>query len=304
MSQPATTNVQRPISGNYSLGISLSLMAFFSFSATDAIAKLLTQGMSPAVFTICAASLATPLLLGFYWLRGEEIVLKPNLPHLTLFRAITGGTTALCAFTAFQRLPLAEAYVFIFTVPMIITALSVVILKEKVGWRRWTAVIVGFIGVMIAFRPGVSEPQIGHLMAFGCAFFGSIGLITMRQIGQREKRSTLSLWVIIGNVLLPLPFALMDTAGWQSIAWRELGLLVMAATGFAFSQVAMISATRAISASQIAPFQYSQIIWGVALGWLLFSDWPSLFVWLGLVLIVGSGLYTWHREMTLQRAQR
>lgn len=292
---PRTT--PRAPAGDYAIGMGFALLTYFLFSSNDAVVRLASQQIAPPVIILGSSLVALPLLLLFFKLRGEHITWWPQRPGLVILRTALGGVTALFAFNAFQRLPLADAYVFIFTMPLFLTGLSVLVFKEQIGWRRWSAVAVGFLGVVVAFQPGRAALDWGHLYALCGAVTGSISLVILRIISQSERRPCLAIWQFPGTIVVPLAImAIAPPDISQVVSGRVLLLLVISGLIIASVQLTLIITLRSLPPSQIAPLQYSQILWGVSFGWLLFGDWPQPSVWFGLVLIVGSGVYTWHRE--------
>ncbi len=292
-----TAQAPRPPAGDYATGMAFALLSYFLFSSNDAIVRLTSQTLSPPLIIIGSSLVALPLLILFFWVRGEEITWWPQRPGLVMLRTALGGITALFAFNAFKRLPLADAYVFIFTMPLFLTGLSMLIFKERIGWRRWAAVAVGFLGVVVAFRPGQAALDWGHLFALCGAVTGSMSLVIMRIVSQVERRPCLAIWQFPGTLVVPALLLLFSPQALAPMAQPPvLGLLLASGFLVAAVQLSLIITLRSVPPSQVAPLQYSQIFWGVVFGWLLFGDWPQASVWFGLVLIVGSGVYTWHRE--------
>lgn len=290
-------NAPRPPAGDYATGMAFALLSYFLFSSNDALVRLTSQTLGPPLIIIGSSLVALPLLILFFWLRGEQITWWPQRPRLVILRTLLGGVTALFAFSAFKRLPLADAYVFIFTMPLFLTGLSVLIFKESIGWRRWSAVAVGFVGVIVAFQPGHTALDWGHLFALCGAMTGSLSLVIMRIVSQTERRPCLAIWQFPGTLVVPLILLLIAPEELTPMAEpKVLGLLFASGVLVASVQLSLIITLRSVPPSQVAPLQYSQILWGVVFGWLLFGDWPQVSVWFGLVLIVASGVYTWHRE--------
>ncbi len=287
----------RAPAGDYAVGMSFALLTYLLFSSNDAIVRLASQQIAPPLIILGSSLVALPLLLLFFKVRGEHITFWPQRPGLVILRTALGGLTALFAFNAFQRLPLADAYVFIFTMPLFLTGLSVLVFKEKIGWRRWSAVGVGFLGVVIAFQPGRAALDWGHLYALCGAMTGSVSLVILRIVSQTERRPCLAIWQFPGSIVVPLIIMAISPPDMSQLAsGRVIGLLLASGLVITTVQLTLIITLRSLPPSQIAPLQYSQILWGVSFGWLLFGDWPQPSVWFGLVLIVASGVYTWHRE--------
>jgi drug/metabolite transporter (DMT)-like permease len=229
--------------------------------------------------------------------RWRDIVIAKR-PALWLVRAAAGAVGTIAAVISFTALPMAEAFALIFLMPIFVTILSVLLLKEHVGWRRWSAVIAGFIGVLVVLRPGFRALGIGHLAALICGLAGAISMIALRLTGSHEKRITLYGAGVIGPLLLTGVLMLWDFR-WpglhQSLLLLGYGLLA------ALGAILLMLATQKAPANHVAPTQYSQMLWAVFFGYVLFNDpldWPML---VGIVIILGAGLFTFVREFKVTR---
>lgn len=239
-----------------------------------------------------------PLLV---WMAGTRNLgawrTRRPLAHLT--RGMIGLTTMVCAFCAVIRLPLAEATTINFAVPLFAVVLSALVLHEPVGRHRWSAVAIGFLGVLIVMQPGgTSLPPAGLAFAMAAAFGGAAVTITIRQIGRTESTPTTVLWFTlfsIGVTGLFMPFFAKnhDPATWAILV--ALGLFG------GVGQLFLTSALRFAPVSVVVPFDYTQLLWAVLLGWLLWNTHPPATTWLGGAVIVASGLYTLYREHKLGR---
>ncbi|MDE1172890.1 MAG: DMT family transporter [Parvibaculaceae bacterium] len=275
-------------------GVLLAFAAFAVFSFSDASVKLIGGKLPPyesAFFGAVFALAITPFLLN----RGDrwrDIFVTADRP-LWLVRFFAYPVGVIGSVTAFTYLPMAEAFILIFLQPAFITIMSVVFLKEKVGVRRWGAVAIGFIGVLVVLRPGFRELSIGHLGALFAGFSGSVSVVAFRAIGAREKHVSLFGAGILGAIVVCGLLTVPDFVAPDAIQWAELagyGLLA------AFANVLTIHAARHAPGAYIGPTQYSQMLWAILLGYLLFGDGVDLPMLAGMVLIVGSGLLTLVRE--------
>lgn len=282
-----------------SKGVLLGFMAFAAFALSDAFVKSL-HGSLPAYEAVFFGALLGFVALPFIRHRDDrwrEVVLAQR-QGLWLVRAVAGAVGSTAAVIAFTALPMAEAFALIFLLPIFVTILSVLVLKEAVGWRRWSAVLVGFIGVLVVLRPGFRTLGPGHLAAMICALAGAISMIALRLAGPHEKRITLYGAGIVGPALLTGGL-MLSTFRWPTPAqWLLLlgyGLLA------ALAAVLLMLATRRAPANHVAPTQYSQMLWAVLLGYVLFHDqldWPMA---LGIAIILGAGLFTFVREDKVTR---
>ncbi len=275
-------------------GLMLAFAAFAVFAWSDAFIKFLHGAINPfetAFFGAVFGLAALPFLRkrGDQW---SDIVRTTNRP-LWLVRFVSSGVGAVGSVTAFSYLPMAEAFSLIFLLPSFVTIMSVFFLKEQVGIRRWGAVIVGFIGVLIILRPGFRELSIGHLGAIFGGLSGAISIIIFRAMGPKEK--TLSLygagvlgWLAICGVAM-IPVFVMPTAE-QWVFLAGYGLLA------ALANVLMMMAAGHAPAAYVAPTQYSQMLWALVIGYVFFGELVDLPMVMGIVLIVASGLLTLLRE--------
>lgn len=280
-------------------GVLLGFMAFAAFAISDAFVKSL-RGSLPAyeaVFFGAALGLtALPFIKGAGD-RWRDVVLAQR-PSLWLVRAGASAVGSIAAVVAFTALPMAEAFVLIFLLPIFVTILSVLVLKEHVGWRRWSAVVAGFVGVLVVLRPGFRVLGIGHLAATVCGLSGAVSMIALRLSGAHEKRVTLYGAGMIGSMLVAgvmmlARFRWPDPAQWGLL----LGYGLLAALG----AVLLMLATQKAPANHVAPTQYSQMLWAVLFGYVLFDDpldWPMA---IGIAIILGAGLFTFVREEKVTR---
>jgi S-adenosylmethionine uptake transporter len=280
-------------------GILLGFMAFAAFAVSDAFVKSL-RGSLPAyeaVFFGAALGLtALPFIKGADD-RWREVV-RAQRPGLWLVRAVASAVGSIAAVVAFTALPMAEAFALIFLLPIFVTILSVLVLKEQVGWRRWSAVVAGFVGVLVVLRPGFRALGVGHLAAIVCGLAGAISMIALRLSGSHEKRVTLYGAGMIGSMAFSGLLMLADFR-WPDLA--QWGLLLGYGLLAALASVLLMLATQNAPANHVAPTQYSQMLWAVLFGYLLFDDpldWPMA---LGIAIILGAGLFTFVREERVTR---
>ncbi len=280
-------------------GVLLGFLAFAAYALSDAFVKSL-RGSLPAyeaVFFGATLGLsALPFIKGRED-RWSEVVLAQR-QGLWLIRAGASAIGSIAAVIAFTALPMAEAFALIFLLPIFVTILSVLILKEHVGWRRWSAVVAGFVGVLVVLRPGFRVLGVGHLAAIICGLSGAISMIAMRLAGPHEKRIGLFGAGIVGSMLVAGVMML------ASFRWPEPGQwLLLFGYGLlsALGSVLLMLATRRAPANHVAPTQYSQMLWAVLLGYTVFNDhldWPMA---IGIAIILGAGLFTFVREEKVTR---
>lgn len=276
-------------------GVGLALLGFGLFSTHDAAVK--TLGGSYSVFQIMffavLVSLVPVTIMLLVDKKNDNLI--PHHPWLVMARTGTILLSGFSAFYAFTHLPLAEAYALLFVAPLLITALSVPLLGEKVGVRRWAAVFAGLVGVLVVLRPGYTPMNLGHLAALMAAAGGAMSAILVRKIGAEERTAVLVLYptlakILVAAVALPFVYIPMPIADLGTVSL--MGLLAVS------GQTLMIIAYRSAPAGVVAPFQYSQILWAVPYSIILFGETPDAFVWTGTSIIVASGLFILWRENT------
>ena len=280
-------------------GVLLGFMAFAAYALSDAFVKSL-RGSLPAYEAVFFGAVLGLCALPFIKARGDHWreVIAARRPGLYLVRAVAGAVGGTAAVIAFTALPMAEAFALIFLLPIFVTILSVLLLKEHVGWRRWSAVVAGFIGVLVVLRPGFRALGIGHLAAIICGLAGAISMIALRVAGPHEKRITLYSAGVIGPMLLTGVLMLADFR-WPNLP--QVGLLLGYGLLAALAGVLLMLATQKAPANHVAPTQYSQMLWAVLLGYVLFHDqldWPMA---VGIAIILGAGLFTFVREEKVTR---
>jgi S-adenosylmethionine uptake transporter len=219
--------------------------------------------------------------------------LRPRHPWLVAARTLAMVVSMAAAFYAFSVLPLAETYALLFATPLLITALSVPILGETVRLRRWIAVLVGLLGVLIVLRPGYISFNAGHGAALLAALGASFSAIIVRRIGPEERSAVLVLYPMLANVAV---MALVLPWVYVPMPLGDLGLAALIGFIAPVAQMLWIAAYRAAPAALIAPIQYSQILWAVPFGFFLFGDMPDRWVAAGAFLIIASGLFILWRE--------
>jgi drug/metabolite transporter (DMT)-like permease len=299
MAEPSASS--RP-EQNRLLGIGLRIGATTCFAFMAAMIKLgYARGVTtPELAFYRFAFGLPPLLIWIAW-TGSFGAWRTQKPLAHFWRAAIGLTTMLLAFSSLAYLPLAESTTIGFAAPLFAVMLSALILKEPVGKHRWSAVLLGFIGVVIVMQPERAHlPAMGLLLAVLAAFGVGFVTITIRQIARTESTQTTVLWFSILSMLalgaiLPFYASVHDAATWGILA--ALGLFG------GFGQLFLTASLRFAPVPVVVPFDYTQLLWAVLLGWLIFSNQPPATTWAGAAVIIASGLYTVYREHKLGRGK-
>ncbi len=272
----------------------LAFATYLAVSLSDASVKLLHGALPPFELVFLGAVLglaAVPLVK-----RPEERwsdLLRCRNRLMWCVRAVASVSGSVFSVIAFTRLSMAEAMALLFLMPAFVTVLSAVFLREPVGWRRFMAVATGFAGVLIVLRPGIEPFTFRHLSALLGALAAAVSIVVLRGLGPSEKRISLYGAGVVGpiaaSLLVAAPHLVLPTA-LQGV-WI-LGYGLLAALGTAL----LLLASEHAPASQVAPPQYSQMLWAIALDALLFGIGIDLPMIAGSLVIVGSGLFTFERE--------
>ncbi|MEQ8397968.1 DMT family transporter [Thalassobaculum sp.] len=283
-----------------SRGIILILIANLGFAGMDAVSKTLVVDYPVAqilwVRYAFFAAFATALSLRS---GGPLAGLRSQRPALNVLRAVILLAEIACFVVAFRYLPLAETHSIAAVYPLIITALSAVVLGEFVGPRRWAAVAVGFVGVVVILRPGLGVFNPAALIPLAGAALFAVYQIMTKVVARRDSMVTILLytgWIGFALTSLTGPFYWTppDLKGWI--------LLPIAGFMGVVGHLLLIKALELAPASVLQPFNYTLLVWATAVGFLVFGDLPDTVTVLGAGIVVASGLYTWWRERV--RAKR
>lgn len=274
-------------------GALLALVAFAIYSGHDVVVKALGGLYSPIQIIFFSTLFGFPVITLMLIRDGSDGNLRPRHPWLVLLRTALSVLTVASAFYAFSVLPMAQTYAIIFAAPLLITVLAIPALGETVGWRRALAVLVGLCGVLVVLQPGTTPLDGGHIAALAAAFGSAGAAVIIRKIGTEERSAVLILYPMLASfvvmgVLLPLVYVPMP-----ALHLGATGLI--AVLGFV-AALLHIAAYRSARAAIVAPMQYSQILWAVVFGALLFGETPSGSTALGGAIIILSGIYIVFRE--------
>jgi drug/metabolite transporter (DMT)-like permease len=288
---PSTTTPQ-----NIPLGIGMMVLAVLLFSLNDTLGKWLAGYYAAPQILLFRSFSAILVLAPLVGRLGFRALFQIERPRLQVMRALLGGIETGLFYLVVKFLPLADAMTFYLAGPIYVTVLAAVFLGEKVGWRRWTAVLVGFAGVVIALQPAASH----FGWQAGLALLGSIMyavFLTVTRSLRRTPDAVMAFWQIGSGLFLGLlgtPFVFVPFARWYDVAL--LALLGVVALG------AIVCVNRSLKlapASVVVPYQYLLIVWAVIFGYVFFGDVPAPATLAGALVIVGAGLFIFIREQKL-----
>ncbi len=294
------TAVPKPLGDNPSrplLAVGLVSLAMLLFSMTDGAAKYLTTDFAPEqiLFVRYAAVLVFLLPLAA-WQRGSR-VLRTRRPGMQILRGLLVAVSSLIYISALQSVPLELCAAVGFVAPLYVTALSIPFLGERVGRHRWAAVGVGFLSVLVILRPGGAGFQLAMLLPLASSLCWAMGLILTRQMRHSEAPLTVLAWSSLVGLVATAPLAV---AAWHAPDAGQWAQLISLGLFNAIAQYLVIRAFMLASASLLAPFSYSTLIWTLLISALVFDSFPDAITLLGTAMLVASGLYVWHRERLSQ----
>lgn len=282
-------------------GIAFMLAGAFFLASNDTVAKWLGADYSLPQLVAGRALFALPLVLLLAQMSGGLRTLRTRRPRVHILRGLCMSVSAYGFFAGLRHMPLADATAVVFTAPLIITALSPFLLGDSVGWRRWTAVLTGFAGVLLIVRPGLSAFQPASGFVLMAAFGYAMNFLLARRFAADEGTAVNVLYTMLVSLAVSL---VLLPGQWQTPTGAALGLFPLMGALGGLAMICLTQAFRVAPAPVVAPFDYSAMIWAVLFGWLVWRDWPDPATWAGTALIVGAGIYVGHREARQARARR
>ena len=279
-------------------GVIFFMTAIFLISVVDTVCKVFTKDLH-SIQLVWGYFVGINLTLGVFFLfKGEKFsnLRRTERPLLQIIRPAFLVCSISSLFIGLTYLPIAEATVIGFVAPLFITALSVPILKEHVDIHRWSAVVIGLVGVIIIIRPGGDLWHLASVMPLlGALFFALFQIIT-RLLAATERTHTTLFYTGLGGLAwssLIVPFV------WVTPSITHIFVFLSTGAMGAMAHLCMISAFDRAEASLLAPYNYTKLIWVSVLGYLIFNDVPSLDMWIGAIIIVSAGFYVLYREKNI-----
>ena len=280
--------IDRPLAG-----IAIMIAGIAGFAVMDATIKWLTADYPVPQVIALRSWFGLPLLVWLSLREGGLPALRTRRPLVHVGRYLLVLLLSLSFFWALSQMKLVDAIAIAFAAPIIITALSVPLLREEVGLRRWIAISVGFCGVLVILRPGLGVFQWAALAALGSALVYALLMITTRAFKSTESTASLMLYPQIG---ISLTGVVMVNFFWVTPTPFDLALFALAGFFGSIGVMCLTHAFRLAPAAVIAPFEYTALVWGTLLGYLVWGELPDGITLLGASIIVASGLYIIYRE--------
>lgn len=279
------------------LGIGYMVLAVSLFGVMDAVVKWLTAAYPTPQIMFCRSLFAFPPILWIVWRRGGFGQLRTHRIVGHGLRSLYGCVAMFGFFHAYRTLPLADVTAIAFAAPIFIALLSVVILREKVGKHRWAAIFVGFLGMLLIVRPGAGISE-GTLLVVAATALYALAMIQIRLLSAGETAASIAFYftlfcTIVTGAMMPWLWVAPDGVGW-------IGLVAVGLFG-GLAQLLMTRAYGMAPASVVAPFDYTHLLWSVAIGWYVWGDFPDAYTWAGSAVVIASGLYILYRETVRHR---
>ncbi len=281
------------------LGMVAALGAFFMFTVMNMFAKLLSTNHSVIEIAFYRNLIAClPFLIMIFVFGRREILVIQSKPSLVGIRAAIGTVSLVTTFAAYSMMPMADTTALLFTASLFIPVLGVIFLKETVGIYRWSAVAIGFIGVVIMSHPSGEVYLLGTIVCLFAALLHATLQIILRYLGRYESPETISFYFFVIGVFLtalPLPFIAVKPT------LAEIPLLIGVGLSGAAAQWLLSIAFRNARAAIVTVFNYSSIVWATLFGWMIWNDWPLPTVIAGAVIVIASNFLMIWRESRLRR---
>lgn len=285
------------------MGIGLRLAAMFFISLMFAGVKMANaRGVHLVESLFYRQALALPLVFAWICFTDGPQAVRTKRVGVHASRAALGLIGMCLNFGSYILLPLTEATTIGFTMPIFGTILSALILREVTGWHRWSAVALGFVGVLVMARPNAGHfPMIGVLVALSAAILTACISLVLRELGRTERPGVVVFWFTMLS-LPPLAIGMLFFA--QTHDATTWGLLIFIGLSGGLAQLCLTGALRLAPVSVVLPMDYSAILWATVIGWLFWDEWPLVTTWIGASLIITSGLYIAWREHVRGRRAR
>lgn len=288
MTSPTSAEPHQPLAG-----IGLIVFGVLMFAISDAITKSLVGAYSVPQIVFVKTIPALIVMMPWFLSRKRIGRMKSKRPVALFFRSLLGLAEMACFFIALRTVPLADATALYYAAPLIATALSVPLLGEQVGWRRWIAIGAGFLGMLLIVKPEATGMSMGVMFVLIGTGLYALLMVANRYLGRTETTTAM---VVYAFILEAVVMGVLTPFYWVPMPLNDF--LIMAALGlistlgvFAFVRAYVIAPV-----STIAPFDYTALIWAVLFGYVFWNEVPELEVWMGAGLILLCGLYVLHRE--------
>lgn len=284
-------------------GALLMAASMAGFSCSDALSKTIVASMNAGqiifIRGIFTAFIVYLLARRMGALRSWKVILQPMIALRIACEAVAAATYI----TALGMMPIANASAIQQAVPLAVTLGAMVFLKEPVGWRRWAAILVGFIGVLIIIRPGPDGFTLAALLVTACMFATAARDLATRCIDKNVPSLMVTVCTAI-SISIFGALCIVPLGGWQPVSMTSLLQILLASVLVLIGYQAVILAMRMGEISFVAPFRYLSLIWSALLGLIVFGEIPDSWAIIGAAIVIASGIYTFYRENKRRAAER
>ncbi len=286
---------------NNTKAIVFMIASMYAFATTDTLIKVVAGGVSPAqtMFFLTLGGLVVFAAIALY--QGESVWDKRAISKVLIIRYVAEITGLVSMVLALALVPLSTIGAIIQSVPLLVTFGAVLFLQERVSWRRWTSIIVGFLGVLLIIQPGADSFEPAVLLAFTAAVALSVRDLTTRVTPPNMSSASLACYTMVATIPVPVIWLVINGESFVPPSAHIISLIGMVAFG-AIGYLLIIASVRAAEVSVVSPYRYSRLIFLMAFGMIIFDERPGFWVLIGAALIVASGIYMMWRER-LAKAQ-
>ena len=281
--------------------IALMVLAMCLMASMDATSKWLLEEISIPQILLVRFGIFLLVALALAGRRGFARTIRSQRPGLQIIRSIVMLAEITVFIWAFSLLPLADVHAIAAISPLMATALAVPLLREKVGWHRWSAVVIGFIGVLIIVRPGSGVIGWAALVPLLAAFLWALLQVLIRKVGLEDSVETTALYSAVIAVVV---MALFAPFTWQAPTGEQWAILVLTGVLGSAGLLVLFKALQLGAASALQPFSYSMVLWAIVLGFLIWGHFPDAWTLTGVAIVVAGGLYAFSRERAADRSSR
>ncbi len=279
-------------------GISFYATGIFMIVVMNSFAKLASDVHHPVEIVFYRNLAIILFLLGIIAAQGRWQELKTKRPRAHLWRSLVGTFSVILVFYAYQYLPVADATALLYAAPLIITALSMPVLKEPVGLFRWAAVITGFIGVLVIVNPAGGGDAAGYIFGLAAAVTIAAVSLLVRDLGKTELPLTTVFYFMLIGLFVTAPAMIFIG---QVPAPGMIGILLVVSIAGLAQQFLKTHALAIAPAATLSPLQFTGLVWAVLFGFVLFGDWPDTHIWIGGFIIIASNLFIIAREQIVKK---
>jgi drug/metabolite transporter (DMT)-like permease len=270
-----------------------------SFAVNDMLMKIIAQRYPLGEVITVRGVIASLMVAVILVVSGDLRAVRFAGNRLLVFRTLLDGAAMVMFTSALIHMPLAELSAINLVSPLIITALAVIFFREEVGWRRWTAITIGFVGTLFIVKPTPAAFNAWALLGIACSFCGASRDVVTRRLDIGIPTALISLMAAASSAIIGAIMGQFEA--WRPMPLADVGVLTISATFVAIGYFLIVIAFRGVDVAAIAPFRYTLLIWAGICGYLAFGEVPDRFAIFGSALIVGSGLYALHREVVRRR---